>query len=569
MKTLFFNLKSSIVFALIFVAQISFANVITGVAAIPDNYYKDVSGKKGADNILNALNDAIKTHKVLNYNALEDYYERTDFYGDTLWDMYSTCRFTMAEANKSQSYVCDGWNKEHLVCQSWFSGDGMKSDLFNVYPTDARVNNIRSSYAYGEVSGSWGIGISNNRGHALGKVGTNTFSGYSGKVFEPYDDYKGDFARSFMYMVACYRNGTLNGGAGSAMFTSDPSDLTTYAQNLLLKWHRDDPVSQKEIDRNQAVYVEQNNRNPFIDYPDLAEYIWGDKVGQTVDLSSMTPTCEGGSATPGVKYGVTWIMFDHVLRIDSVRENSKPLTPPDDPETVEVLCIGHETFVGWSSTPVLGSTDIAPTLYRKQSDFPVVTADITYYAVFAHADTQQTGVVESSETLDFSAQNYANGKKIESLTVGNVTVSFSKGSGSTDPAYYNTGTAVRCYPKNTMTVTAKDITKIEFTFGSGDNSNPITPNTGTFNGSTWTGSADEITFTFGGSKDHRRVQALKVTMNGEGAVTTYTDFLTSCGGTQDIDNTESAAVARKVLLDGQLIIVVGEQLFNLTGQKIK
>lgn len=561
-------MKKYFFLALLLIAQISFANVITGVAAIPDNYYNGVSGKKGADNILNALNDAIKTHKVLNYNALEDYYEKTDFYGDTLWDMYSTCRFTMAEANKPQSYVCDGWNKEHLVCQSWFSGDGMKSDLFNVYPTDARVNNIRSSYAYGEVSGSWGTGISNNRGHALGKVGTNTFSGYSGKVFEPYDDYKGDFARSFMYMVACYRNGTLNGGAGSAMFTSNPSNLTTYAQNLLLKWHRDDPVSEKEIDRNQAVYVEQNNRNPFIDYPDLAEYIWGDKVGQTVDLSSMTPTCDGGSATPGVKYGVTWIMFDHVLRIDSVRENSKPLTPPDDPETVEVLCIGHETFVGWSSTPVLGSTDIAPTLYRKQSDFPVVTADITYYAVFAHADTQQTGVVESSQTITFSAL-CADQTTPTSLTVGDVTLTFDKGSNSNAPKYFNNGTALRCYGGNKITVAAKNITQIDFTFGGSDGSNAITANTGTLEGAKWTGSVDAVTFTIGGSSGNRRITELKVTMNGEGSVTTYSDFLTSCGEAQAIENQQSEIINHKYLQDGHLYIEVNGQIYTITGQKIK
>ena len=133
-------------------APFALANVVTGVAEIPENYYADVDGKKGMDNIINALNAIISNHTVLNYNSLEDYYERTDFYADTLWDMYSTCRFTMSHANIPQSEVCDGWNKEHLVCQSWFSGSGgMGSDLFNVYPTDARVNNIRSSYPYGEV----------------------------------------------------------------------------------------------------------------------------------------------------------------------------------------------------------------------------------------------------------------------------------------------------------------------------------------------------------------------------------------------------------------------------------
>jgi len=542
------------------------ANVETGVAAIPAGYYDGVSGKKGTDNILNALNNAIKTHKVLNYNALENYYERTDFYADTLWDMYSTCRFTMEEANKSQSYVCDGWNKEHLVCQSWFSGDGMKSDLFNVYPTDARVNNIRSSLAYGEVSGSWGTGISNNRGHALGKVGTNTFSGYSGKVFEPYDDYKGDFARSFMYMVACYRHGTLNGGAGSAMFTSNPSNLTTYAKNLLLKWHRNDPVSEKEIDRNQAVYGEQNNRNPFIDYPDLVEYIWGDKVGQTVDLSAMTPTCE--SVSGATKYGITWMVNGQVWKVDSLREHNKPTVLPAVPSSCSA---SSEAFYCWCGAQWTGTLpDYLPadaiTIFTA-SDVPTVEMDVTYHAVFAHKDTQQTGAVESTETVDFSAQNYNNGTKVTSLTVGDVTVTFSKGSNnSNEPAYYTTGTAVRCYPGNTMTVTANGITKIEFTFGSGDSTNEITANNGTFNGTTWTGSADAVTFTIGGDNKHRRIQALAVTMNGQGSITNYSDYLTSCNasGVDEVNNQSSAY--RKFLQDGRLYIEVNGQLFTITGQ---
>ena len=327
-------------------------------------------------------------------------------------------------------------------------------------------------------------------------------------------------------------------------------------------------ATEKEVDRNQAVYVEQNNRNPFIDYPELAEYIWGDKVGQTVDLSSMIPTCE--SVYNFTKHGIIWMVNGEVLRIDSVRENNKPSELPLPPTSCSQT---SESFYCWCGAYWTGTLpDYLPadaiTIFTP-SDVPAVTMDVTYHAVFAHKDTQQTGVVESSETLDFSAQNYNNGTKVSSLKIGDVTVTFNKGTGSTDPAYYTTGTAVRCYPKNTMTVTAKDITKIEFTFGSGDSSNPITPNTGTFDGSVWTGSADEVTFTIGGDSKHRRIQALKVTLNGEGSVTSYSDYITSCGGTQAIDEVETLPIARKTLQNGQLFIIVGEQMFNLTGQKIK
>ena len=552
------------VLSLLFSAP-AFGNVITGVAAIPDGYYDGVSGKKGADNILNALNTCIsKNYKEISYKALEPHYLNTDFYSDTLWDMYSTCRFTYEDANVPQKKVCDGWNKEHVCCQSWLGSGPMVSDMFNVYPTDARINNLRSNYPYGVVSTFSGFSGDPDK-HGLGKLGSSVAG--VGTVYEPDDRYKGDFARTFFYMVARYRSNVLNSGNGSRMFSSNPTNLTTYALNFLLQWHRNDPVSEKEIDRNQAVYGEQNNRNPFIDYPDLVEYIWGNKVGQTVDLSAMVPTCEG--QTGAVKYGVTWMVNGEVLRVDSVRENSKPASLPETPVSCSETSESFYCWCGahWSGILPDYLPDDAETIFTA-SEMPAVVKDVTYHAVFAHKDTQQTGFVESSDTLDFSAQNYANGAKISSLTVGNVTASFSKGSGSTDPAYYNTGTAVRCYPGNTMTVTAEDITKIEFSFGSGDNTNPITANTGTLNGSTWTGSADAVTFTVGGDSKYRRIQALKVTMNGQGVVTTYSDFLTSCAAT-DIENQQSSITNHKLLIDGHLYIEVNGQIFTITGQRIK
>lgn len=557
--------KFQIILALcLFVGQAS-ANVITGVAAIPDGYYNGVSGTKGADNILKALNACIsKDYKELSYSSLEPHYLKTDFYADTLWDTYSTCRFVYEDANKQQKKVCDGWNKEHVCCQSWLGSGPMVSDLFNVYPTDARINNLRGNYPYGVVSSFSGFSNDPDK-HGLGKLGASVAG--IGTVYEPDSRYKGDFARTFFYMVARYRSNILNSGNGSQMFTSSPTNLTSYALNFLLAWHRNDPVSEKEIDRNQAVYGEQNNRNPFIDYPELVEYIWGDKVGQTVDLSTMVPTCESQNST--TKYGITWVVNGEVWKVDSVRENKKPAALPDEPASCSETSESFYCWCGANWTGIL--PDYLPydaiTVF-KASDVPEVFMDVTYHAVFAHKDTQQTGVVETSETVDFSAQNYNNGTKITSLKVGDVTVSFSKGTSSTDPAYYNTGTAVRCYPGNTMTVTALGITKIEFTFGSGDNTNEITVNTGSLNGSTWTGSADEVTFTVGGDSKHRRIQAVKVTMNGEGSVTNYFDFLTSCA-TQDIENQESTSANRKYLKDGRLYIEVNGEKYSILGQKVQ
>jgi len=561
-------MKKYIVIILALVAQMGFANVVEGVAAIPDGYYDGVSGKKGAENILSALKTCIsKNYNEINYSALEEHYLNTDFYADTLWDMYSTCRFTMAEANKAQKYVCDGWNKEHVCCQSWLGSGPMQSDMFNVYPTDARVNNLRSNYPYGVVSGS-SQGISNDPdNHALGKLGASALQGAgSNKVYEPDDKYKGDFARTFFYMVARYRDKTLNSGNGSAMFTSSPTDLTSYSLSFLLDWHRNDPVSEKEVDRNQGVYGEQHNRNPFIDYPELVEYIWGNKKGQQVDLSTMTPTCE--SVTQVTKYGVTWMVNGEVLKIDSVREGSRPATLPAEPTSCSE---SSESFYGWAGGSWEG---VLPNYLPADIDefsniayMPAVLFDVTYHAVFAHKEVTSTGQVQRSETINFKDQGYSNGQAVTSITQADVTITFGQGTaGSNVPKYYNTGEAVRCYPGNTMTVEAENMTAIELTFGSSDNTNPISVSTGTLNGSKWTGNANKVVFSVGGSSGHRRIAAVKTTLNGSSEQIEYTNYLTSCGTATEISNhVVDMPAARKVLRDGQLIIIVDDKEYNILG----
>lgn len=544
------------------------ANVVTGVAAIPANYYSGVDGKKGADNILNALQTCIsRNYNEISYKGLEIHYLNTDFYADTLWDVYSTCRFVYDDANKAQSMVCDGWNKEHVCCQSWLGSGPMESDMFNVYPTDARVNNLRSNYPYGVVGTNKGFSGDPDH-HALGKLGTSSKTGYSGTCYEPDDRYKGDLARTFFYMVARYRDKILNSGNGSSMFTSSPTNLTSYSLSFLLDWHRNDPVSEKEIDRNQGVYGEQNNRNPFIDYPDLVEYIWGDKVGQTVDLSSMTPTCE--SITQVTKYGVTWKVNGEVLKIDSVRAGNRPASLPAEPTSCSET---SESFYGWAGGSWEGVLpDYLPADIDEFSNIaymPAVVFDVTFHAVFAHKEVTSTGQVERSETINMKAQGYGNGSNVTTVTQGDVTITFAKGTAQTNtPKYYTTGEAVRCYPGNTMTVSAQGMTKIELTFGSGDGTNPITVNTGTLNGSTWTGNADEVTFTVGGSSSNRRFAEVAVTVNGSGLTTIYSDYLTSCNATQTLVNQESKIQNQKLLIDGRLYIRVGDHTYTVTGQKI-
>ncbi len=268
-------MKKTLFLLCLLYASISFA-------AIPVDYYEAAYNKKGTQ-LHTALHNIIDNHTVVSYAGLYSVYETSDNTTDNkVWDMYSYCTWTHNN-NKCGNYskVCDCYNREHSVPQSWFDSDSpMVSDAFHVYPTDGKVNGQRSNFPFGECTG--GTTLSNGKG----RVGSSTFSGYSGTVFEPVDEYKGDFARTYFYMATRYSDKV--GSWGGGVFSSSNFGLTSSAVSLYLKWHRQDPVSTKEITRNDAVYAHQDNRNPFIDHPELAEYIWGNKNTLSWNESSLT-----------------------------------------------------------------------------------------------------------------------------------------------------------------------------------------------------------------------------------------------------------------------------------------
>ncbi|MBO5960542.1 MAG: endonuclease [Paludibacteraceae bacterium] len=247
-------------------------------AEAPAGYYTNAKGKS-KEALKTALSNIISSnYKQCSYDKLYTIYAESDVTDDgKVWDMYSTCSFNHDKEDRCGNYknVCDCYNREHSIPQSWFNEKSpMKSDAFHVYPTDGKVNGQRSNYPFGECSGGTSLG-----GKALGRLGNSTFSGYSGKVFEPDDQYKGDFARTYFYFVTRYQS-QMSSMSGDSFAKNTYPSLSKWSIDLFLKWHRQDPVSQKEIDRNDAVYSFQQNRNPFIDHPELAEYIWGSKMGQ-------------------------------------------------------------------------------------------------------------------------------------------------------------------------------------------------------------------------------------------------------------------------------------------------
>lgn len=255
-------------------------------AAEPSGYYSSCEGKNSAA-LLSALKNVVSSHTNVGYDGLFNVYPKSDVKANgKIWDIYSTKEWpTGSERCGNYSNVGDCWNREHSVPQSWFSeASPMKADAFHVYPTDGKVNGQRSNYPYGECANGTNLGTYNGV-TALGRLGTCTFSGYSGKVFEPDDQYKGDIARTYFYMAAAYNDKIASWTQSSFNGTSYPG-FNSWTVELLLKWHRQDPVSQKELDRNEAIYGIQKNRNPFIDHPELAEYIWGNKKDQNWDLNA-------------------------------------------------------------------------------------------------------------------------------------------------------------------------------------------------------------------------------------------------------------------------------------------
>ncbi len=266
-------------------------------AQAPAGYYNNADGKTGAA-LKTALFNIIKTHNERTYSQLWTDFQSTDKRSDgKVWDIYSDVpggtpayEFTFS-TNQCGTYSNEGdcYNREHSFPKSWFNeATPMYTDLFHLYPTDGKVNGMRSNYVYGEViSATW----TSSNGSKLGS--SDPATGFSGTVFEPIDEYKGDLARTYFYMATCYEDKI----AGWASYATEaqaildgdayPAYKSWFVQ-LLLKWSNEDPVSQKEIDRNNAVYAIQGNRNPYIDHPEYAAYVWGGEVPSGIQISNVS-----------------------------------------------------------------------------------------------------------------------------------------------------------------------------------------------------------------------------------------------------------------------------------------
>ena len=275
-------------------------------AQAPAGYYNAANGLTGTA-LLQALHNIISNDSHVNYSGLWNSFKTTDARADNstiVWDIYSdipggTPKYTFVfTQDQCGNYSAEGdcYNREHLWPQSWFNETGNTSkprtDLHHIYPTDGYVNGKRANYPFAKVGNNVTETFKNGA-----KLGYSVTQGYSGLAYEPLDEYKGDIARALMYMSVRYA-GDDDNWSNSDM--TDKSTLKPWAITLLLQWHQNDPVSQKEIDRNNAVYGIQHNRNPFVDNPNYALLIWDD----TESLTHYEPLVISVSPNP-VKSGGT------------------------------------------------------------------------------------------------------------------------------------------------------------------------------------------------------------------------------------------------------------------------
>lgn len=259
-----------------------------GSGTYTGNYYDNITSQAGYT-LKTELHNLVNEHSVQGYSALWTFYEShsLDVYFEkdgSILDIYSENPTSSDNYNFSKvsdqcgNYSGEGgcYNREHTFPKSWFGGkvEPMNSDVHHIYATDGFVNSKRSGYPYGEVAAASFTSTNNS------KLGSSTTTlGYNGTVFEPIDEFKGDLARAYFYMATRYEDvisGWQNNSAyGDAILDGSSNQVFELWQlEMLMRWHTNDPVSQKEIDRNEAAFGHQGNRNPFVDHPEYVDNIW-------------------------------------------------------------------------------------------------------------------------------------------------------------------------------------------------------------------------------------------------------------------------------------------------------
>ena len=360
-------------------------------AQAPAGYYSTATGT--GYTLKTQLYNIIKDHTVIDYAGLYVTYQTSDidnfFEKDgSVLDMYSEnpagtdpYNYSIAATQRCGNYTNEGdcYNREHIIPQSVFNElSPMVSDAHFITPTDGKVNGIRSNYPHSVVVTPSQTTLNGS------KLGTSTTAGYSGLVFEPIDEFKGDIARMYFYFATRYENTVA--GYNYAMFNNTSNQVfTTAFLNQLLAWHNQDPVSAREIARNNAIYARQNNRNPFIDNPTYVTEIW--KAG-TVDTEAPTAPTN--------------------LVVTETTTNSATLTWTASTDNVGVT--SYDVYVnGTLKTSVTGVTTTITGLAAETAyTFYIIARDADRNSSVASASVTRTTKAPAAGTTACASENFEN-----------------------------------------------------------------------------------------------------------------------------------------------------------------
>ena len=596
---------------------------VTPAEKLPD-YYASIDGTSGKQ-LLDAIQQVAKIGyrtDDFRYDSVWLAYKYTDLRPDGyIWEIYSDCVFEYEKdrtSTTSQTGECKGYNREHAMCQSWFgttslAGKEMSSskknspgsDIFHIYPASYGMNSRRGNRPYGEVltaanvSGNgtkYGTPIpSKSVANSVAGVYVEGHITQSTNVLEPADEYKGDIARSYFgTMVKWAGEWTFNKNElGNIIFDATidadthygPENnygFTDYGLALMLSWHRQDPVSQKEVDRNNGIQKTQGNRNPFIDYPYLAEFIWGEMSEQVLDFDQLL--CSSDELFQlGVSNGylgevqdmqldtILWMVGDTQYDCTYHLHGSKVKNLPEAPTSCSAT---STTFMGWTNTPMKDVAADAPTiLYTKVSDFPAINTNTKYYAVFAQELTSEIQEEIIQLNVDQSNPDWTLNNVTTSSTaaVGNFWI-LCKDASITSPAidlqtlssitmtlrsYYNHNTVVIAIDGNTigeLVATSTDMANYTW--------NVTEPLSGT----------KSLQFTSKTNTTTRGVNVKDISIRLGGTQATYTNYLTHCASgpaTVLTTTTNANHAVRKIIRNGQLLIIHNGQIYNTLGNNIE
>ena len=331
--------------------------------AFDTSYYLAANGKKKAE-LKTALYRIIGNPTTKNYGELWKWYYDTDRRSDnSCIDRYSNeVRYFKSQDGSALS----GMNKEHGIAQSWWGGGttGIGSDIMHVMPSDTEANGKKSNFGMGIVTQqTWTNGSI--------KVGKG-YAGNNGlvQIWEPADKWKGDFARTYFYIVTAYEDKSLVQSEGAnSMHNNTYPKLQPWAYQLYVEWAKNDPVDEIEIARNEAVYKIQSNRNPFVDYPGLEQYIWGDYMDVAFnpqnyknpfdDSDLKNPTASFAEEEKQLEVGDTYTQTVSTNSDGEVTyESSNPSVAKVDSKSGLVIAIA-------AGTAIITATIAATTIYKR------------------------------------------------------------------------------------------------------------------------------------------------------------------------------------------------------------